>query len=145
MGNSGLMLKKGILPFILKGTMIKSSLEPSLQMTVHRCVGPVAISEITEVIRKFYESTPTLHVLWDFSHADVSAIKSGEIEALAHVVAQNLHSREGGKNVIISPNDVSFGLSRVYQSFAEMKFQMTETRVFRSEAEAREWLKSSAT
>lgn len=125
--------------------MIQTSLEPSLQMTVHRCTGAVAISEITEVIRKFYESAPTLHVLWDFSHADVSAIKSGEIEALASIVGRNSHSREGGKNVIISPNDVSFGLSRVYQSFAEMRSQMTETRVFRSEAEAREWLVSSAT
>lgn len=124
--------------------MIQTSLEPGLQMTVHRCAGPVAVSEITEVIRKFYDAGPTLHVLWDFTHADVSAIKSGELEALARVVAKNLHSREGGKNIIISPNDVSFGLGRIYQSFAEMKTQMTETRVFRSETEAREWLASSA-
>lgn len=123
--------------------MIQSTSEPSLQLTVHRCIGTVAISEIADVIQKFYSSTPTLHVMWDFSHADVSAIRSGEIEALARVVTQNLHSREGGKNAILSPHDISFGLSRVYQSFAEMKSQMTETKVFRSEAEARVWLTSS--
>lgn len=136
------MLKKGILPFIFEGIMIQSTSEPSLQLTVHRCTGSVAISEIADIIQKFYKSTPTLHVLWDFTHADVSAIKSGEIEALARVVAQNLHSREGGKNAILSPQDVSFGLSRIYQSFAELKSQMTQTKVFRKEEEAREWLMS---
>jgi len=123
--------------------MIKSTTEPTLNLTIHRCTGPVAISEIAEVILKFYQSTPTLNVLWDFSGADVSSIRSGEIEALARAVAQNSHSREGGKNAVLSPNDVSFGLSRVYQSFAEMKIQTTQTKVFRSEEEAIEWIQSS--
>ena len=123
--------------------MIQSTTEPSLRLTVHRCIGAVAISEIADVIQKFYKSGPTLNVMWDFTHADVSAIRSGEIEALVRVVSQNLHSREGGKNAILSPHDVSFGLSRVYQSFAEMKSQMTQTRVFRAEDEAREWLSSA--
>jgi hypothetical protein len=123
--------------------MIQSTTDPSLKLTIHRCTGQVAISEIAEVIQKFYESTPPLNVLWDLSHADVSAIRSGEIEALARAVGQSSHSREGGKNAILSPNDVSFGLSRIYQSFAEMKLQMTRTRVFRNEEEALEWIRSS--
>jgi len=123
--------------------MIQTKRDQSLDLTIHRCTGPVTIGEIAEIIQNFYRSTPTLNVLWDFSHADVSAIRSGEIEALAKAVAQSSHSREGGKNAILSPNDVSFGLSRIYQSFAEMKVQMTQTRVFRDEAEALEWIRTS--
>lgn len=124
--------------------MIASSVDDSLQLTTHRCRGAVSVSEISEVIEKFYKGHPTLHVLWDLSEADVSSIRSGEIEALARGVISSSHSRNGGKNAIVSPNDISFGLSRVYQSFAEMKDQMTTTKVFRSEKEALEWLKSGS-
>ena len=124
--------------------MIQSSTDPSLKLTIHRCTGPVAISEIADIIQKFYQSTPTLHVLWDLSNADVSAVRSGEIEALARAVTQSSHSREGGKNAILSPNDISFGLSRIYQSFAEMKSSMTQTKVFRNEGDALEWIRSSS-
>ncbi len=126
-----------------RNEMIQSSVDLSLNLTIHRCKGPVTAADIGDVIKKFYNTgQPTLHVLWDLSEADVSSIKTPDIEILVHGVVRNAHSREGGRNAIVSPNDVSFGLSRVYQSFAEMKDQMTSTRVFRTEAEALDWLKS---
>lgn len=122
--------------------MITTMVDKSLKLTTHRCQGKVAAAEIEKVIGDFYQREPTLHVLWDFSAADLSRVTIGEIEQLAKAVNTIAHSRLGGKSAIVSPQDISFGLSRVYQAFAETGGSSTaETRVFRSEQEALEWMK----
>ena len=124
--------------------MIKTEVDESLRLTCQRCKGKIIVAEIAEVIQKFYKAGPTLHVLWDLSEADLSSVKSAEIEGLVRIVMLSVHSRAGGRNAIVSPTDISFGLSRVYQSFAEAKDQMTQTRVFRTEDEARQWIREAA-
>ena len=122
--------------------MITTTVNTSMQLTVHRCQGRVAVTDIEKIIVGFYDQEPTLNVLWDFSEADLSKVTIGEIEQLAKTVNAVSHSRSSGKSAIISPQDISFGLSRVYQAFAESGEAKSETKVFRNEQEALDWLKS---
>jgi len=122
--------------------MITTTVDLSMQLTIHRCQGKVAVTDIEKIIVAFYDKEPTLNVLWDFSEADLSKVTIGEIEQLAKTVNAVSHSRTSGKSAIISPHDISFGLSRVYQAFAESGDVKSTTKVFRNEQEALDWLKS---
>ena len=124
--------------------MITTTVDKSLKLTIHRCRGKVTVAEIQSIIEEFYKQGTTLNVFWDLSEADLSRVTIAEIEQLAKAVNAVAHSRTGGKTAIISPVDISFGLSRVYQAFSEMGKSETEIRVFRGEDEALEWLKGSS-
>ena len=113
-----------------------------MQATIYRVQGRIAAADIEKTIVAFYDKVPTLNVVWDFSEADLSKVTIGEIEQLAKTVNAVAHSRTTGKSAIISPHDISFGLSRVYQAFADAGEAKSITKVFRDEQEALDWLKS---
>ena len=48
--------------------------------------------------------------------------------------------REDGKTAIVAPDDVTFGLSRMYGILTEGQGPPFETRSFRSVEEAYQWL-----
>ena len=62
--------------------MITTTVNASMQLTIHRCQGKVTVADIEKIIVDFYEKEPTLNVLWDFSEADLSKVTIGEIEQL---------------------------------------------------------------
>lgn len=122
--------------------MIRRKIDRDRDLTLNECVGKVCRREIEESIRVYYESEPTMNIVWDFSGADLSAIGASEIEDLAQKTKVMAHSREEGKTAIIAPTDISFGLSRMYQVFADMAEQIASIGVFRSAPEAEEWIRS---
>ena len=122
--------------------MIRTKVDKSANLTVEICTGKIDIAEISEKVVEFYKSAPTMNILWDFTEADVSGIEADEIKNLADFAAGRTHSREGGKTAIVSPGDVTFGLSRMFQSFTELTDHPAEVRIFRTVDEAKRWFES---
>ncbi len=75
--------------------------------------------------------------LWDFSQSHL-ALSSEDIR---EVVAFAQSSKFLPKKVaIFAPDDLSFGLSRIYSTLLEDQSSDTEVRIFRDGSEARSWL-----
>lgn len=120
--------------------MIKSTIDRDADLTVHLCLGKITADEIASVVGSFYSSIPTKNIVWDLTDADTSDFSNPRIHELALKVKKIAHSRHGGKTALVASMDLAFGLSRVYEAFAEGARQIAEIRVFRTLEEAKEWI-----
>ena len=120
--------------------LITSTADTKGNLTTYTCTGKITASEIKEAVRSFYENSPSLNVIWDLTDADVSHLTANEVQALAIGVKRLAHSREGGKTAIVSPSEVSYGIVRMYQIFAEIFVHISQIEAFRSKLEAERWI-----
>lgn len=77
--------------------------------------------------------------LWDFTCG--MDISFDDIQIIADY-AKSLHL-ETGKIAVVAPEDLTYGLIRVFHAFRG-EADRIQYEVFRSEQEAREWLKSES-
>ena len=76
--------------------------------------------------------------LWDYSCS--ANLTNGDIEKIAwHAKSNNMQS---GKVAIVGPQDLTYGVFRVYIALREE--DRTRLAVFRTEEKAVEWLKESS-
>jgi len=122
--------------------MITFTSDQSSQLTVFMTDGRIRLADVKVALEKFYGSQPTQNIIWDLSRADLSEASLEEVEELAKFVKELAHSREGGRNAIITSEPFAFSLGKMYQLFAELARQTSQTRIFRTWTEAEEWLNS---
>ena len=121
--------------------MITSHRDNRADLTVHVCRGKISLGEIIDEIKSFYDKEPTQNNLWDLTEADISELSSSEIKAIANFAKGYNPSRVGGKTAFVSPQDVAFGLSRMYGTFADLAEQEVDLMVFRSLEDAMKWIR----
>jgi hypothetical protein len=119
--------------------MVESRSDPARGLTEYICTGVVDRAEIMDAVSSFYADTPTPNVLWDLGDANVSALSAADVEVLAQHTVERAHSREEGKTAIVAPKDMGFGLSRMFQTFADLASHQAAVRVFRTHDEAIAW------
>ena len=120
--------------------MVTSTADPERNLTIVTCAGQITAKEIMETIESFYANSPSLSVMWDFTEADLSRLTADEVRMVASDVKRLAHSREGGKTAIVSPSELSYGMVRMYQAFAEIYEQTAVVEAFRSRLEADRWI-----
>jgi hypothetical protein len=120
--------------------LITSTSDTKKNLAIYTCKGQISASEIKEAVKSFYDNSPSLNIIWDLTDADVSRITADEIRTLASGVKRLAHSREGGKTAIVSPSEVSYGIVRMYQIFAEIYAHVAQIEAFRSRPEAERWV-----
>ena len=123
--------------------MIKIESKAVEELTEFICSGDLSVDEIRDAIESFYSDKPTRNVLWDFTDANVSSIRAQDVRGTAIFTREKAHSRTGGKTALVGTGDASFGIGRMYQSFAELARQETEIQIFRSREEAMVWIAES--
>jgi hypothetical protein len=109
-------------------------------LTVFICHGGLTAGDIGESIRDFYAGEPTALVLWDLKEADISTLSAEEIRALAQLAVGLNQRRVVERTAIIAPADITYGLSRMYQSNVELCEAPAPTMIFKNAPEARAWL-----
>ena len=111
------------------------------ELTIYTVHGDISGADVKNVIWDFYEKGPvTKNVLWDVSQAVLHDLSAEDVQQIAHVPRKSLDLREGGKTAIVAPDDLAYGLSRMYQTSShteELPFQM---QVFRDAEKALAWL-----
>ncbi len=117
-------------------------LDEANDLTIYTLTGKVTAAEIKHTIEQFYSGQITKHVLWDLTDSDVSALSKPEVESIAFTPRTATEKRQQGKTAIVAPDDLVYGLSRMYQSLTHLENQPFETRVFRIKDDAMNWLKS---
>ncbi|GAB4335996.1 MAG: hypothetical protein Kow0089_05970 [Desulfobulbaceae bacterium] len=121
--------------------VIEKTIEKDGELTVFVAVGEVSADEIGRAIRKFYSEGPvTRNVLWDLSRARVEDITRDDIRRIIGAPEKSHEGRRGGRTAIVAPDDLAFGLSRMYQASLGEAFLVFQLRVFRETAAARRWL-----
>jgi hypothetical protein len=109
-----------------------------------RCVGFVTFEEVAGHFRELDADPlvpPRLDVLLDMSEMS-SLPETPQLKDVA-VELERLQGRvEWGAWAIVASGDALFGMSRMFQVFAERNFPVS--RVFRDLGEARSWLASVA-
>lgn len=93
--------------------MIKRSVDQERGLTVHDCTGKLTAQKIIYEIKKFYDEAPTPNNLWDFRNADVSGVTATEVEQIARLARDYAPSGRTGKAVLIAPESLAYGLSRM--------------------------------
>ena len=78
--------------------------------------------------------------MWDLTRAEISSYKTEHIIALVRKVKQYHHLRKGGKTAMVISKDLDYGLTRIYQAYAETEGIAFEIRIFRDMEKAKEWL-----
>jgi hypothetical protein len=106
------------------------------RLVISTCYGEVTAQELksaTVDLRRHPEFRPGLRQLIDLSHVVKLNLDFRDLYQLKH--ADDPFSNEG-KRAVFAPNDLSFGMSRMYQQI----LNTAHFEVFRSLADALAWL-----
>ena len=110
-------------------------------LTVFRLEGDVSFEAFTEAIDRYRQAGPTRLELYDCLAFTGQAFS---LEQLNQLVAVTLHhgpSRpSGSRTALVVSGPLSIGVSRQYQSLANLSDLPWETGVFNTIAAARHWL-----
>jgi hypothetical protein len=107
------------------------------------CSGDTTLTEVLRHLREL-EADPTLperlDVLLDLGE-QTSIPESAQLREVARAIEQAGKNGRWGSCAIVAPSDVLFGMSRMFEVFAEGVF--ASSRVFREREAARRWLASA--
>ena len=113
----------------------------SKKLTICIASGELTFEDVSNAIESFYESTPTLNVLWDLSSTTTTNVTTGQVHQISELLERLRKSRKGGKTALVSPADITYGLSRMLQMLLDLTGDPlpVELRVFRDRKEAMQW------
>jgi len=111
---------------------IKVDQDGERDLTVFTAEGVIRAEDVERAVETFYRDAVTLNVLWDITGADVSRIEGSDIEKVVHLSVAHGETRAGGKTAVVATEDLTFGLSRVYEMLKEAQNPPFRTSVFRS-------------
>ena len=120
--------------------MLEEFVDEENQLTEHIFTGVILGKDVIEAVKALYAAGPTLNHLWDLTEADMSAVKSEDLQQIALIAKQYSSSDRAGRTAIVSNSDLGYGLGRMYSSFADLSGHSAEVRSFRSRKEAEEWI-----
>jgi len=104
--------------------------------------GMLTCEDIIHSLEEFFKHGVTPHLLWDFTSADLSGITQKDMEEIITVAKSYAHLRKNGKTALLVPKDLSFGLSRMYETLSEIREHPILHRLFRDMGKAMAWLES---
>ncbi len=120
--------------------MIKFESNQQAQLTWFIGEGLVQLTDVKKVLELFYSGQPTQMTIWDLTGADLSNATLDQVEDLAGFVKDLSHSRVGGRNAIVATDPFAYTLGKMYQLFADLAKQTSQTKIFKTRTEAKEWL-----
>jgi len=95
---------------------------------------------MVDTIKSFYGNQPAKNVIWDWTGSDPSQLTTSDVEKLANSPARYSDLRKGGRTAMVAPDDLSFGISRMFQTFGDMNGLPFIFKVFHSLGDAFLWI-----
>lgn len=116
--------------------------KPEYNVVICRHVGTIDDQEFINSYHSLFEGDsfdPAMDLVVDLRQADSSKRSQEAIQEFAKYLKDWMQKTEKRSRVaVIAPRDVSFGLARMYEAYAEPAHR--EFTVFREENAALEWL-----
>ena len=120
--------------------MIERQQDPDLKLTTFTCTETLTPDEVAAQLQAFYDATPTLHTIWDYTGADLSALTSERISELAGFLKQTAHSRAGGRSAMVFSLVQLQLINDRLPSLAELALEDGTIKIFSELAKARAWI-----
>ena len=120
---------------------INKLFDRSKQLVTFICQGELSFNEVSSHLKRMYTSDDIEYirdVIWDLRNATLAGFSNEEILRIRDIVKGGKKVRKPGKSALVFPEDVDFGLGRMYE--AQTQDLHIETRVFRTMEEALHWL-----
>ena len=119
---------------------IQIHVDAKKQLTIYTVTGKVTWNEIADALEEYYSNDPTAGMLWDFRAIDASDLSSRELINIVSVAKKYAHQRKNGKTAIVVSSDLSFGISRMYENYAELYEHPIDHRITKDYDAAMKWL-----
>ena len=119
---------------------IETKIYEEKDLTIQTASGPLTVQDACDKLDRYYAGHATMLILWDITRADLSSWQADQIISLVKKAKGYSHLRAGGKTAIVISKDLNFGISRMFQSYAENDKIEFEIKVFRDIEKAKEWL-----
>jgi hypothetical protein len=102
--------------------------------------GMTNFRDIAEYIKENVETWIGRPVIWDLSDMDFAKVTSAELAEFVRDFKSLSEKKRGEKTAVVAPEDLSYGMMRVFQVFAEMRALAIQLKVFRTIDEAKKWI-----
>ena len=123
---------------------ITSDVDETKDLVIYTLFGELTLDEILNTIKSFWEAHDlTLNALWDARRANLTHLKSSDMEKITRFIGEYAHrfeERKGGKSAVVASSDLQYGLSRILGTLYEIENFPIQLKIFRVMDEAVEWL-----
>ncbi len=115
--------------------------EAGSDLTIHEATEQIDVDDIIFALDDFYRSRVTKYVIWDLNNGGDPDLTTDGMQRIIHYSKDKDAVRPNGKSAIVTDNDRFYGLSRMFETYAEMAPNLPLVfRVFRTIEEAKRWL-----
>ena len=105
-------------------------------MTIATITGVPTLDEIIAAIEAFYGGQPTKKVIRNWGESDPVT----DLERLAILPVRHSGLQEDGKTAMVTPDNLSFGISRMFQTFGDPEGLPFTLKVFHNLGDALQWI-----
>jgi hypothetical protein len=109
-------------------------------LTIFKASGEVPFGEQMNVLKHFYEGSPTRNVIWDFVDTDKVNITNNELQAIVKYSKAHSAKRKEGRTALVVNTKLKYGLARMASIFAEIEATPWDMKVFENMDEAIAWV-----
>lgn len=110
------------------------------QLMVMKVVGEVSLGDLLEFFGRYFAGNPRRFIACDVSEAPVVKHSSTDAAELNSQLALMPNSSTCEMAAIIAPDDLHYGISRMWAAFAEAAGLARSVSIFRSREDAEAWL-----
>jgi hypothetical protein len=120
--------------------MVETLVDKQHDLTIHIYSGNLTGYELLNTIQSFYEDSPSLYTLCDYSDASMDCISPAYVRELHSMVRKLGSARRGGKTAVVAPEDLEYGFARMFQIMSDENGFPFRIKVFRRYEEAMMWI-----
>lgn len=106
-------------------------------------VGNVTFENIAEYIKMNIQSWSGKPVLWNLNEMEFDNVTSRDIQTFVAKMAASSVKKEGERAAIVAPWDIQFKIMKLLEILSARNLVLVNLRVFRTVAEAKDWLSIS--
>lgn len=120
--------------------MIETKVDIAADLSIHSCHGQMRMEEISSRVSKPGNGEATNHTIWNFSDADLSGITGDDVLALSSSAKLMKHTGRLNKTAVVVPDELSWGLGRMYQIVSGTNENACTVELFRNLIDAQRWI-----
>ena len=119
---------------------ITSNIIPEEELCIFTIEGSASRDELVDIVINIKPEQRTRNVIWDASNGTVETIGKEDLRSIAKFLKSGHGMRTGGKTALVGPEDLDFGIGRMFQAYATLENLTVQYRIFRTLDGALAWI-----
>ncbi len=105
--------------------------------------GVLAKCDLIDAVERFYPQLADRYIIWDLSNVSLNELTEDDLIFLARYFRPQSQRRTGSRTAVVSAGDAMFVQACIYTAVAMLEEIAVDYFVFRTLAEAEEWMMRS--